>query len=366
VKLSLDDEQTMLKDSVARFVTDNFDVDQRRRLRDAGEAVDPKAWQQMADLGWLGLPFAEKDGGLGGSHVETMVLMEELGRGLVSLPYLSTVLICGGLLSRCSESTRSAYLPALIAGESHWAFAFAEQSGRYQLDSVATVARAVGSAYQLGGEKVAVINGAGADHLLVTAAIAGSDKVGLFLVAQPSLCKRRPVALIDGTPGAAIEFDACPAQLLAEDGLAVVGPVLDEVILAMAAQGLGSMEALLELTVDYTKTREQFGQPIGKFQVLQHRMADMYMQTQSLRSLLYRGVLAHQDQAPDRARSSSALKVKLGEAGRYVAQQAVQLHGGMGMSDELAVGHYLKSLLLLNVLFGDAEHHLDRFLSLQA
>ena len=364
MKLSLDNEQIMLQDSVSRFVRENCGVEVCRRLRDAGEVLDSGTWQQMAELGWLGLPFKESDGGFGGSHVEVMVLMEELGKGLVVQPYVSTVLTCGGLLSRCDAGVRARFLPPLIAGQSRWAFAFAEQRGRYRLQSITTRATVEGDGYCLHGEKIAVVDGAAADHLLVTATLPDEQGIGLFLVEQADTASRRKVALIDGTPGANIEFNATPAQLLSSTGLTVVEDVVDELILALGAQALGSMEALLEMTVEYTKTREQFGQPIGKFQALQHRMADMYMQCQAVRSLLYDAVLAHQEQRDDRAQASSALKVKLGEAGRYVSQQAVQLHGGIGMSDELAVGHHFKSLLSLNAMFGDSAHHLDRYIAL--
>ncbi|MEH6581157.1 MAG: acyl-CoA dehydrogenase family protein [Halioglobus sp.] len=364
MKLSLNDEQLMLQDSVSRFVRDHCGVEVCRSLRDSQQVLDGALWQQMAELGWLSLPFSEADGGLGGSHVEVMVLMQELGRGLVVQPYVSTVLTCGALLARCDTAIKTRFLEPLIAGQSLWAFAFAEQQGGYQLNAVTTTATRDGDGFRLDGEKIAVVNGAAADHLLVTATVAGASAPGLFLVEDASCTTRRPVALIDGSPGAAIEFSSTPAIQVAEDGLPLVEAVVDELIIAMGAQALGSMEALLEMTVEYTKTREQFGQPISKFQVLQHRMADMYMQCEALKSLLYDAVLAHLEQRTDRAQASSALKVKLGEAGRFVSQQAVQLHGGMGMSDELAVGHHFKALIQLNTMYGDSGHHLDRFLAL--
>jgi alkylation response protein AidB-like acyl-CoA dehydrogenase len=210
-----------------------------------------------------------------------------------------------------------------------------------------------------------VLNGALADSLLVTARMQDGS-TGVFVVADAARARRRQVMLVDGTDGAEIHFDGVPAVLLLADAGTLLQEVVDRLVVVVAAQGLGSMQALLEMTVAYCKTREQFGQPIGKFQSLQHRMADMYMQCEALRSLLYDAAIAHQEGRVDRARTSSALKVKLGEAGRFVAEQAVQLHGGMGMTDELAVGHYFKSLLLLNTLFGDADYHLDRYLTLSA
>ena len=346
MKLSLNDEQLMLKDSVARFVKENCGVEVHRQLRDAGELLSEDLWRQMAELGWLALPFAEEDGGLGGSHEELMVLMEELGRGIVVQPYVSGLLTCGKLLAGSEQSLRERFLGPLIAGETQWAFAFAEGQGRYNLEHIATRATAAGDAWVLDGEKVAVINGAGADHLIVTALVGDGGDMGLFVVENPEAAQRRKVPLLDGTPGAQIEFAGTPAILLTEQSLALVESVVDELIIAMGAQALGSMEVLLELTVEYTKTREQFGQSLSKFQALHHRMADMYMHCQALRSLLY-----DPDAAP-------------GESGRFVSQQAVQLHGGIGMSDELAVGHHFKSLMLLNTLFGDERYHLDRYLKL--
>lgn len=363
LKLSLNEDQLLLKDSVARFVSDHCGVQLLCRLRDAGQSADDGVWRQMAELGWLALPFDEEDGGYGGSHVDVMVLMEELGRGLVVQPYLSTVLICGRLLARCDTAVRSRYLPALIAGDSQWALAHAEECGRFRLDRAQCNAEFSGEAYQLSGRKIAVLNGADADYLLVTATHGGGD-VGLFLAGAGEGVQRRPVTLVDGGRGAELEFDRAPAQLLVSDAVDLLEALADEVILALGAQAMGSMEALLEMTVEYSKTRVQFGQPIGSFQALQHRMADMYLQCDAMRSLLYDAVLAHEEGRDDRARASSALKVKLGEAGRYISQQAVQLHGGIGMSDELAVGHHFKSLLLLNILFGDADYHLDRYVQL--
>ncbi|MEM1113959.1 MAG: acyl-CoA dehydrogenase family protein [Pseudomonadota bacterium] len=367
MKLSLDTEQQMLKDSVERFVADNWGVDERRRLRDAGELVNPDTWRQMAELGWCGLPFSEDLGGYGGSFADIMVLMEGLGKGLAAQPFLTSVLACGGLLARGDQAVAGPLLNGLISGEVHGALAFAEQRGRFHLDRVATLAEpSEGGAVLLEGEKIAVAGGAEADFLLVTARHAADASVNLYVVADPTLTERRQVPLVDGSSGAAVTFRSTPAKLLLANCVPDLEAVVDELLVAMGSQALGCMQALLDLTVEYTKTREQFGQPIGKFQALQHRMADMYMHCEALRSLLYQAVIAHEEDRPDKSRVSSALKVKLGEAGRFVSQQAVQLHGGIGMSDELAVSHHFKSLMLLNTLFGDPDYHLDRYRRLAA
>jgi len=371
--LSLSEEQQLLKDSVARFVSDNYSVDKRRHLRDTDDGFDREFWQQYADLGWLALPFAEEDGGYGGSAVDSMVMLEELGRGLVAEPFLINVLLCGGFLRVAEQSQRTNFLPALIAGESQWAFAFAEPDGRFNLADISCTAAAQDGGFVLNGSKVAVLNGHCADYLLVSARSSGaqrdSDGISLFIVAAdaPGL-SRQSYPLVDGTRGADIRFDnvsVAADALLGEAGsaLPVIEDVVAQALVGLGAEALGAMDALLEATVEYTKTREQFGQPIGKFQALQHRMADMYLHCQSLRSLLYYAAITRDGQGEEAIAAASAVKVKLDEASRFVSQQAVQLHGGIGMTDELGVSHYFKRLLLLNTLFGDGEHHLRRYLS---
>ena len=373
MRLSLSEEQQLLKDSVARFVEENYSIERLRSLRDKAQALDRERWRQLAELGWLALPFDEADGGFGGSAIDLMVLMEQFGRGLVTDPYLANVVLCGGFLRSADEETRGEYLPPLIAGESQWGFAFAEPEGRFRLHDVAVSARPCGEGYRLQGEKIAVLNGAAADYLLITARTSGERRdrggVSLFLApADAAGLTRRPYPLVDGSRGASVVLDGVelPATaLLGPAGAALpwVEDVIEQAIVAVAAEALGAMDALLEKTVEYTKTREQFGQPISRFQALQHRMADMYLQCQSLRSLLYYAAILRKEGREDAGKAASALKVKLEEAGRFVSQQAVQLHGGIGMTDELDISHYFKRLLLLNTLFGDGEHHLRRYLA---
>ena len=371
--LSLSEEQQLLKDSASRFVQENYGIERLRKLRDSGSPVDRERWQALAELGWLALPFEEEDGGFGGDAVDLMVLMEQFGRGLVTEPYLATVVTCGGLLRAATPDQRARFLAPLVAGESLWAFAFAEPRGRYNLADITTSAARDGDGYRLQGEKIAVLNGPAADWLLVTARTDGERRdaqgISLFAVEAGSAgVSRDDYPLVDGSPGASIRFDSVevPAdQLIGEAGAALplVEDAIAQAIVAMGAEALGAMDALLEQTVEYTKTREQFGQPIGRFQTLQHRMADMYLECQSLRSLLYYAAILRKEGREDAAQAASALKVKLGDAGRFVSQQAVQLHGGIGMTDELGVSHYFKRLLLLNTLFGDSEHHLSRYLA---
>jgi alkylation response protein AidB-like acyl-CoA dehydrogenase len=371
--LSLSEEQQLLQDSAARFIQQNYSIERLRRLRDSGTPIDLERWQQLAELGWLALPFDEDDGGFGGTPVDLMVLMEQFGRGLVTEPYLANVVLCGELLRTASPGQRERLLAPLIAGEAQWAFAYAESRGRFNLADVSCLARQEDGALQLNGEKVAVLNGPAADWLLITVRTGGErrDQDGISLLAVPADSagiSRRDYPLVDGSPGASIAFEnvSVPAEnLIGEPGAALklVQHAVDGAIVAVGAEALGAMDALLEQTVEYTRTREQFGQPIGRFQALQHRMAEMYLACQSMRSLLYYAAILRKEGREDAGQAAAALKVKLGDAGRFVSQQAVQLHGGIGMTDELGVSHYFKRLLLLNTLFGDSEHHLKRYLA---
>jgi alkylation response protein AidB-like acyl-CoA dehydrogenase len=372
--LSLSEEQQLLKDSAARFVQDKYSVELKRKLRDTEPGFDAAIWQEFAELGWLALPFAEEDGGFGGSALDVAVLMEEFGRGLVAEPYLVNIALCGGFLSAADPVQREAHLPGLIAGETQWACAFAEPDGRYNLADISLEATAEGDGWRLNGEKCAVLNGGAATNLVVSGRTAGErsdgEGISLFLVAADAAgISRSSYPLVDGSYGADISFrdvEVSQGALLGSPGagLPLLEDVIAQAIIAVGAEAVGAMDALLEQTVEYTKTREQFGQPIGSFQALQHRMADMYLQCQATRSLLYYAAITRGEDRPDKLRAASALKVKLGEAGRYVSQQAVQLHGGIGMTDELGIGHYLKRLLLLNTLFGDSEHHLEKYAGL--
>ncbi|MEH6516788.1 MAG: acyl-CoA dehydrogenase family protein [Halioglobus sp.] len=369
--LSLSEEQTLLQQSVQRFVQDNCGVERRRNLRDTETGFSADNWAQFAELGWLSLPFAEEDGGFDGSAIDTMVLMEEFGRGLVAEPYLVNVVICGGFLRHAGAEMRSAFLPGLMAGSSQWAFAFTETQSRYDLADVTFGAVRDGDDFILNGQKVAVLNGHIADQLLVVARTSGDrrDNTGISLFVVPASSdgiSRRSFPLVDGSKGANLTFDNVRVgadQLVGEidHALPLIEDIVAEAIVAMGAEALGAMDALLADTVSYTKIREQFGQPISKFQALQHRMADMYLLCENLRSLLYYAAIARAESRPDLLKAACGLKVKIGESGRFVSQQAIQLHGGIGMTDELGISHYFKRLLLLNTLFGDSEHHLQRY-----
>lgn len=367
---SLSDEQQMLADSARRFVQGLPDVAARyadKRLA----PLDASLWQRFAELGWLALPFAEDDGGLGAGLVETMVLMEELGRGAVASPYLATVVLGGGVLRRAGPEWRARYLPDLVEGRLQLALAVDEQERVFAPRNTAMTAREDGDDYRLDGRKVMVLNGDQADRIIVLARTTGQagERHGLSLfMLEPGLqgVTVTPHRLVDGHQAARVTFDdvRLPADALIgeRDGaLGLVEAVLEDAVLALGAEAVGALSVLLDSTVEYSKTRKQFGVPVGSFQVLQHRMADMFMAVEQTRSLLLAATLKTLEGHPDASRAVHALKARLGMAGRRVAQEAVQIHGGMGMTDELAVGHYFKRITAMDGLFGGADQHLTAF-----
>jgi alkylation response protein AidB-like acyl-CoA dehydrogenase len=376
VDFSLTQEQVLLQDSVGKFVSATCDVERHRRLSKTELAFDPAAWATFAELGWLGIPFSEEQGGIGGSAVDVMVTCESLGRGLLREPFLATVVTCGGFLRRASVEQQNTYIPGIIDGSAQWAFACAEPGGAYNLAAVACQAEEVEAGYRLSGAKVAVLNAHCADYLVVSARTSGAshDKHGISLfIVDCSLpgVERTPFAAVDGSRGANVQLDGVlvGAQCLlgsAGEALSVIEAVVDEAILAMGGDAVGAMQVLLDATVEYTRTREQFGQPISKFQALQHRMAEMYLKIEETRSLLYNAAIQLDEGSEESAGACAALKVKLAEAGKFVSQEAVQLHGGIGMTDELIVGHHFKRLMLLAKLYGDESYYLQRYVQLQA
>jgi alkylation response protein AidB-like acyl-CoA dehydrogenase len=367
---SLSEEQTLLQDSVEKYIRDNCNVERHRQLNAAKQGFDKDAWQKFAELGWLSVPFSEAQGGFGGGAVDVMVICETLGKALVREPILSTVVTGGSFLRHGgNKEQQQKYIPAIIDGSSQWAFAFAEKSSGYDMAAIETTAEH-GDGFILTGEKIAVLNGEHADHLIVSAKTANG--VSVFIVDADSVgVSREGFATVDGSRGANIRFNdvVVPADnLLSEldSGLMLIQKAVNDSIIAMGAEALGAMQSLLDTTVEYTKTRKQFGQPIGKFQALQHRMADMYLKVEETRSLLFNAVI-QMDAGTDQIDAAcSALKVKICEAGKFVSQESIQLHGGIGMTDELIVGHHFKRLMLLGMLYGDEGFYLQRFTTLAA
>jgi alkylation response protein AidB-like acyl-CoA dehydrogenase len=373
MNFNLSEEQNLIKDSIARFVADNYDFEQRNRAVAMDHGFSPENWQQFAELGWLSIPFAEEHGGFGGGPIDLMVIMQEFGRGIVAEPYLATVVLFGGLVQAGADETLAGeLLPRVIAGELQGAFAYLEKQSRFELADIATSAKQQGDDWVLNGEKTVVLNGAAADKIVVAARTSGeqcdAQGVTLFLVdARQDGVTRTAYRLTDGQEAANISLDNAKAEAVlgeVDKGLELCAPVLDQAKIAVAANALGAMETLNAMTLEYCKTREQFGVPIGSFQALQHRLVDTFAACENVKSLLYRAVCALDADDQDAQRSLLALKVMVGKSGKLIGGEAIQLHGGMGMTNELSVGYYVKRVMLANVLFGDADYHQQAFIDL--
>jgi hypothetical protein len=370
------EEQIMLRDSVARFIQDDYDFDTRQRIAGSDEGMSRDNWQTFAQLGWLSIPFAEEHGGFGGNAVDVMLMMEQLGKGLVLEPYLATVLLFGGLLQKGGSAEQQAnHIPKIIDGSCLGAFAYLERQSRFELADVKTTALADGDSFSLNGEKVVVFNGVNADHVIVSARTSGeqSDEQGisLFLLATDAPgVEKLSYRMMDGQVVANLVFtdvQVPAANLVGALGEAypLIEAVALEANLALAAEAVGIMEQLNSKTVEYTKTRQQFGVAIGSFQALQHRMVDTFMAHEQTKSLLYRAVCAITDAEEDATTAIHALKVMVDRAGKHVFGEAIQLHGGMGITDELDIGHYAKRLMMINTSFGNGDYHQAKFNALR-
>ncbi|MFB3106641.1 MAG: acyl-CoA dehydrogenase family protein [Pseudomonadales bacterium] len=367
-------EQTLLQDSIEKFIQNDYAFEVRQKIVKEELGYSASHWQTFAELGWLGVPFDEADGGFGGSAIEAIIMMEGFGKGLVVEPYVATVVMAGGALKvAATAAQKERYLAGVIDGSTQGALAYAEPQGRFNLADLTTQAAAADSGgWVLNGYKAVVLNGPSADFLIVSARTSGDqrdvDGVSLFVVpANVDGISRRDYPTVDAFRASEITFDsvALPAESLlgaAGEGLGVIEQVIDEAILAVGAEAVGCMEVLYKATVEYCKTREQFGQPIGKFQVLQHRMVDMFMEHEQAKSLMFMAAMRMAEGYGDEAKKAvSAFKVQVGKSGRFVGQSAVQLHGGMGMTEELSIGHYFKRLTMIDTLFGNVDFHLKRF-----
>ncbi len=376
---SFTDEQSMLRDTVASYLADHYDFDTRRTAIKSASGWRPEVWKAFAEeLGILGAAFPEELGGLGGGPTDNMVVMEEFGKALVVEPYLGTVVIGGGFLKHAAPAGAEEIIGKIIAGEVTIAFAYAEPQGRYNLANLVTTARKDGSGYVLNGHKAVVIGAPWATHLIVTARTGGGQRdaggVSVFLVDKTAGgVVTRDYPTVDGRRASEVFFEnvSVPAEALIGQeggGLPLVEQVVDEAIAATCAEACGVLRRLHEGTLEYTKQRKQFGQPIASFQVLQHRMVDMFIQLEQAISMTYMAHIKLGEPAAERAKSLSAAKVQIGRACKFVGQNAIQLHGGMGMTDEMAIGHYFKRATLIEGEFGSVDHHLRRYetLSLDA
>jgi alkylation response protein AidB-like acyl-CoA dehydrogenase len=372
---SFTEEQNLLRNSVQRFVQDKYTLEDRRKIVDSEEGMSRDNWNAFAELGLLMAPFAEEYGGLGGTNIDIMVIMEEFGRGLVVEPYLQTVVLAGGfIVEGGNEDQKQKLLPEIGSGEQIYAVAFAEPQGRYNLADITTKAEKSGDGYTLNGYKSVVIGAPWADKLIVTTRSSGGDRdadgVSVFIVDKSADgVSTRDYPTIDGLRASEVTFENVSVgadALLGEEGkgLGLVEKVFDQGIAALCAEACGALRVLTDSTVEYCKTREQFGQPIGKFQVLQHRMVDMFMETEQAVSMTYMVNLKLDDSDVERKKAASAAKVQLGKSGKFIGQSAVQLHGGMGMTDELHIGHFFKRVTMMDALFGNVDHHLKRYSAL--
>jgi pimeloyl-CoA dehydrogenase small subunit len=365
------DEQKLLKDSVERLLADRYGFEQRKAYAQERDGFSRAMWKQYAELGLLALPFEEKYGGIGGGAVDTMIVMEAFGRALALEPYLATVVLCGSLLRLGGDAAqKDAYLPKLATGELTMAFAHAEAQARYDLADVKTTARKHGDSYSLDGAKTLVLHGDSANAFIVSARLSGAQRdsggLALFIVnTNANGLTRRGYATIDGQRAAELtlaDVHVNAGAVLATDAFPLIERAVDIAIAAQCAEAVGAMSVMHEMTVDYLKTRKQFGLPIGSFQVLQHRAADMLIALEQARSMaMLAAMMADTEDAAERRKAISAAKVQICNSARFIGQQATQLHGGIGMTMEYAVGHYFKRVTAIAATFGDAAHHLDEF-----
>jgi pimeloyl-CoA dehydrogenase small subunit len=369
----LSEEQRLLKESLDRLIGDRYAFEQRKNYAQNPEGWSRDLWAQYAELGLLGLPFEEQYGGSAGGPVETMIAMEAFGRALGLEPYLATVVLGGGFLRHGAGAEQCADLiPKIAAGTLTLAFAHTERQSRYDLHDIATQAVRDGSGWVIDGEKGVVLHGDTADKLIVTARVGGGrrdrDGVAVFIVdARAPGVSRRGYPTQDGLRAAEITLSGVrvgPEGVLGEPGAAlpIVECAVEEGIAALCAEAVGAMSVMHELTVDYLKTRRQFGREIGSFQILQHRAVDMLIALEQARSMaMFATMMAGEDNALERGNAVSAAKVQIGRSGKFIGQQATQLHGGIGMTMEYKVGHYFKRVTMIDAMFGDADHHLRQF-----
>jgi alkylation response protein AidB-like acyl-CoA dehydrogenase len=368
--LTLSDEQRLLRESADRFVSETYTAEHRRRSANEPLGFSTTIWKRFADLGWLALPIPEAYGGLGGGAIETGILMEAFGRGLVAEPYLSTVVIGASLIAECgTEAQKQALLPKIADGSLYLAFAHSERQARFDLADVRTTAKKTSDGWRLDGQKTAVLDGGAANQIIVSARL-DDGRIRLFLVPQGArgVTVRDYPRLGGGRAcNLALSGVELPADALLGDGsdvLPAIEAVVDRAMAALGSEAVGIMQTLLDQTLEYTKIRKQFGRPLSANQVIRHRLADMAMQCDEARSMALRAALMADAEPVARGRAASGAKAKIGKCARFVAEQSVQLHGAMGVTEELDIGAYFKRLLAFDTLFGGSAHHYRRHAAL--
>jgi alkylation response protein AidB-like acyl-CoA dehydrogenase len=370
--LSLTHEQRLLQDSIQKFISTQYSISERNKFMNNDQGYDNGNWQQFADLGWLAMTFSEEFGGLGGSLVDSMIMLEEFGKGLVVEPFLSTVTLFGSAIELAgSQEQKQTIIPAIIEGKLIGTFAYAEAVEPTNLSAVQTKAIAEDSGFRLSGTKSLVFNALSADKILLSARTSGDDfdkeGISLFIVdASASGLTRTDYPTVDGLRASELNLEQVRVErscLLGSAGAAgnLIQALANRGILGLAAEAIGAMEALYKSTIDYTKQRQQFGHPLADFQVLKHRMAEMFVEYNLVKSLCMKATMLEAEGTAEAQRNIHALKYLVGKTGRFISQNAVQLHGGMGMTEDLPIAHYFKRLLVIDAQFGNTDHHLNKF-----
>ena len=372
MNFELSEEQKMIQQSVERFVQENYDLTNRIKISSEDPGYSKDYWSSMAELGWLGLAFEEQDGGFGGNQIDTLVLMEQFGKGLVLEPFLANIVLGGGAIKRgASQVIKDSIIPGIMDGSMHVTLAYAEEQSRFDIEDVATSAREEDGNFIINGKKSMVLNAESADRIVVVVRTSGSqvdeDGISLFIVdATSEGIQRENFPTVDGLRASEVTFEnvKVPSENLIgekDKGFEILQAVVNDAILALAAEAVGAMEVLYKDTVEYTQQREQFDHALSDFQVLQHRMVDMFMEYEQCKSLLFRATMETVQDPQLSQRTVHALKHLIGKSGIFVGESAVQLHGGMGVTEELRIGHFFKRLLVIDSQFGNADFHLNKF-----
>jgi alkylation response protein AidB-like acyl-CoA dehydrogenase len=373
MNFELTEEQRMIQQSVERFVEDNYDLESRVAASAKDPGFSEEHWNTMAELGWLGLPFSESDGGFGGNQIDVMVVMEQFGKGLVLEPYLASIVMGGGAVKRgATDALKTEILPGVIDGSRQLALAYAEQQARFDLHDITTTAREEGDNFVLNGQKSMVQNAESATHMVVSTRTSGGqvDEEGITLLlidADAEGVSRENFPTVDGLRASEVTLKnvtVSNSRVLGQvgKGFTILNAVANDAMLALGAEAVGTMEILYKDTVAYTQEREQFDHPLSDFQVLQHRMVEMFMEYEQCKSMLYRATMETVAGDPALAQKTiHGLMHAVGKYGYFIGENAVQLHGGMGMTEELRLGHYFKRLVVIDSMFGNADFHLQKF-----
>ena len=372
--LSYSEEQILLRNSIQKYLDDNYDLSVRNKITETGDGFSREHWLKFAELGWLAIPFPEEEGGIGGGAVDIMLTMEEFGKSLVVEPFLSTVVMVGSALTEAgSQEQRATLIPKIIDGSLIASYAYAEAQTHHDDFNIKTTARKDGDFYLINGAKSVVLNANTADKILVTTRTAGEQAdasgITLFLVdADAEGLTREDYKTVDGMQASELLFNnvkVSTADIVGDldAGGPIVSMIARRAILAISAEAVGAMEVLYQSTIEYTKQREQFDRPLAEFQVLKHRMTEMFMEHSLAKSLCMKATMLESQGSAETERTIHALKYLIGKSGRFVGQNAVQLHGGMGMTEELAIAHYFKRLMIIDSQFGNTDHHLTRFVA---